>query len=809
MSNINLIKSLNEKNPDYAKCHGITSLSTIGGCNASRGNMMANNMHQTMTLVEPEPPKVLSGSENMFGRLSDGYKKLDGTWEVVDKIQKFKDSNIYCLVLYNKETNEANIIENPFAENGPERFGYLYNTKTMDNHKIGDTFTDEVIYKSTSYDDDMNYNMGVNARVVYLTGSSTIEDGFTINADWAKKVKIPQVNSFKVSINDNDIPIFVHDYDGEHHPIPKIGQQLSTNVVCAIRRVNSRRVPYDYTEEALTHISPSDKTYKCDANSIIYDMNIYYNNKSPFPETAFFKDLAGLYYQQCAYYRAIHEKCIEFEQKGVKLTQNTLILHKTALAHIDVMDNDYKWVDKDSAFSNMVIEFKYYSITSLYEGYKAVGRYGNKGVVSEIRGKNPENTYQPNTEFDKMMAKILGIDGAEIPRIQFADSTSMMYDDKGRVVDIYYNAPGGYRRENTDQLCEVEITFIAECIQDKMETMDSLQEQFDLAFDFIEHLADVEYRTFIDYLGVKVKVTKDDKHYITSKKKMQQFVDSIIKNGFYIYNLPHENIRYDKICNFYDRYPFIERRQMYVDKFGLKKIPVRHKMVVGYQYMFILKQTTNKNFSARSMGRLSRIGIPAKSVDKKENRTNISDTPLNRGETYNLFIDLDAVDIAISDLFTRNSPVARKDLKRIISEPGDPFRIRDWKIKDSYVNVNVQNFKARLKTLGIGYELVTDRTIRAKKLYDYESFIPVYKYTFFDYGRNRKFYFFIVNEYNRIMRTGTDDDKENVWDIIKETVEYKKVNPPEDVFRTVMETITTLNSYQGIDAEINDDMMDE
>ena len=290
---------------------------------------------------------------------------------------------------------------------------------------------------------------------------------------------------------------------------------------------------------------------------------------------------------------------------------------------------------------------------------------------------------------------------------------------------------------------------------------------------------------------------------------MQQFVDSIIKNGFYIYNLPHENIRYDKICNFYDRYPFIERRQMYVDKFGLKKIPVRHKMVVGYQYMFILKQTTNKNFSARSMGRLSRIGIPAKSVDKKENRTNISDTPLNRGETYNLFIDLDAVDIAISDLFTRNSPVARKDLKRIISEPGDPFRIRDWKIKDSYVNVNVQNFKARLKTLGIGYELVTDRTIRAKKLYDYESFIPVYKYTFFDYGRNRKFYFFIVNEYNRIMRTGTDDDKENVWDIIKETVEYKKVDPPEDVFRTVMETITTLDSYQGIDAEINDDMMDE
>lgn len=798
MVDAKLIRALNEENPDYAKCHGITSLSTIGECNASRGNMMANNIHQTMVLVNPEPPRVLSGSENIFGRLSSGYKKIEGSWEILDKIQKFEEGPIYAFVMYNKETNTADIVEKQYAEDGPERFGYLYNTKAMDSHKVGDIVTDEVLYKSTSYDDNMNYNMGINARTAYMTGMCTIEDGITINSEWAKKVKISQVASFKASINDNDIPILIHEYDGDLHSIPKLNTVIPTNVVCAVRRVNSRRIPYDYTVNALTHVNASDKAYKCDTGSIVYDMNIYYNNKAPFPETAFFKDLAVLYKQQCAYYRKIYEWCEKFKSEGVTRTQNMAILHKRAKDHIEVMDGEYKWKENDNAFSNMVIEFKTCSIVSLCEGFKLVGRFGDKGVISEIRGcgeQNPNaNVVNPADEINKLIAKMFGYEGEEVPPVYMVEQSQMPYDKYGNYLDCILNASGAYRRLNTGQLTELDLTYIGACIQRRVGELTDLQEQVDLIFDFLNQVSKLECEVFLK--EYKISIKKNDR-YTASKKVLKAVVDCILEYGFYFYKLPNTNLKYDKICELYDRYPFIEREQMYVDKFGLKKLPIRHKMVVGWKYMLVLKQTTNKNFSARSMGRLNRIGIPAKSSDKKENRTNISDTPLNRGETYNLFIDLNAADIASSDLFTKNSPVARKDLKQIISTPGDPFKIRDWKIKDSYVNVNVQNFMARLKTLGIGYRLVTNKTIRAEKLQDYKTFIPVYKYTFFDYGRNSKYYTFLVNMYNDVTRKGTEEEKEHVWDTIRNSLEFKKVEPPEDIVKIVIDVINATTEYEN------------
>ena len=226
MFSINAIKSLKEQCPDFAKCYGITSFSTIGECNASRGMMAANNVKQTMVLLNPEPAKVLSGSENTFGKLSSGYKFLSGEWKVLDKIKKYSDGEIYTLILYQESTNTADIIEKQYAEDGPERFGYVYNTSAMDSHEVGDTIKDEVIYKSTSYDENMNYCMGINARTACLTGVSTFEDGVVISKNFAEKVKTAEVTSFNVSINDNDVPLLIHEYDGARHSIPKIGQHF-------------------------------------------------------------------------------------------------------------------------------------------------------------------------------------------------------------------------------------------------------------------------------------------------------------------------------------------------------------------------------------------------------------------------------------------------------------------------------------------------------------------------------------------------------------------------------------------------------
>lgn len=830
MQSIADIKLLNEKNPDIAKCHGPTSLTTIGECNASRGIMLANNLRQTVVIRNPEPARVLSGAENTFGKLSHGYKKVSGDWEVLEKFKKYNDGDIYCIVLYNKETDTIDCFENPYAEDGPERFGFVYNSDNMDSKNVGDTVKDgEVLYKSTSYDENMNYCMGINARMAFLTGVSTLEDGIVIRSDFAKRVLTDEVTSFNVSINHNDVPLLIHEYDGARHSIPKIGQDIgSGNMVIATRKINKRKLAFDFSNDAVTKVRPTDTYYKAGTNSIVYDMDIYYNSKTEFPNNSFYKEIHDYYVEQCAYYEKIYQLCEKYKAEGRKFTNSSQMLHKRAKDFVEVDTGEFKWKDRERAFSNMVIKFKCIRTTSLHEGFKLVGRYGDKGVISEIRDVDrPVDAYEPEDAFDKVIAKMLGIEYSPKLKISVVDDAHMPVDEYGRYIDIYQNASGAYRRENTGQLSEVDLNFIAESIQDRVRwialggyddrkldidphvmtslkpsdfptpmsaseiiskaTPEAIDDAFVLIMDFMSELTKYQLDTFMSAYKIKLD---DSMNFIASKTVKKKVVEMIIADGFYIHKTPNNDLRFDKICHLYDKYPFIKRRTMYIEKFGILHKVVT-PMVVGWKYMLVLKQTSNKNFSARNIGKVNKIGCPTKSADKKENRTNISDTPINRGETYNLFASLDATTLMTSDIFTKNSPIARRDLKDILIAPNDPYKVRKWKVKETYQNVNVLNFKARLKTLGITYDFVTNKTLRAASLLDYKTIIDVYEYSFIDYARNEMFYKFLVDAYNKAKRAEDNDEDQSVsiWQKVVDSEEYKYVNPPKEVFRTVMRVI--------------------
>ena len=122
---------------------------------ASRLYMNTAETKQSLTLLNPDVPRLSNGWENVMGRLNKdrSYKLLEGTWEVKDIIQKFSSGFIFTVVLYNKEKDLYDMIEKPMAENLIEKFGYVYNTERLDKLKVGDVITDEVLYKSTAYDD--------------------------------------------------------------------------------------------------------------------------------------------------------------------------------------------------------------------------------------------------------------------------------------------------------------------------------------------------------------------------------------------------------------------------------------------------------------------------------------------------------------------------------------------------------------------------------------------------------------------------------------------------------------------------------
>ena len=137
----------------------------------------------------------------------------------------------------------------------------------------------------------------------------------------------------------------------------------------------------------------------------------------------------------------------------------------------------------------------------------------------------------------------------------------------------------------------------------------------------------------------------------------------------------------------------------------------------------------------------------------------------------------------------------------------DPLNVKKWKFKKTYTNVNALNLQARFKTLGIGYRFVTNKSLASENLRNYKSFMDIYEYKFFDYGYNEMYYNFIVRMYKDIMRKGTAEEKNDVWNVILKSEEYEYVNPPKEIFATVMSTIMASDEDLTEEPDTNEEEM--
>lgn len=338
---------------------------------------------------------------------------------------------------------------------------------------------------------------------------------------------------------------------------------------------------------------------------------------------------------------------------------------------------------------------------------------------------------------------------------------------------------------NTDQLYEVELTFIAERIRQRLCKLETMQEKEDLIFKFLELLQTDQYGYFYELYNSYDKLVENNGHklrFIDLESK-RNFIEEIEKEGFYIKKTPFSNIRYDTIKRIYEAFPWIKLYDVYINRFGMKK-KMMNKMVVGEMYMYLLKQTSNKNFSARSTGRLNKKNLPEKSSDKKNNREVISTTPIKIGEAYNLFNSISGMTLAEFNIFMRSSPLGAKSLSAILGADDNPMKVSKLKVKKEYLNANALMLNAYLMALGLrlnfkckknNFEVVTNNIVPiymdGKVLYDYQS--------------NKKYYaqlFAIKDEFLRSHTMVTSSDplerEHMIWKtIINNHSELVKDNP--------------------------------
>ena len=773
-------------------------MSTLNWMNVDSSRQLMFNSHikQLLTLVNPDVPRIQTGFENSIGAYSKAYKKMEGTWEVKDIIQKFPEipnSHIYTVVFYNKKEDLYEMIEAPIAESLTEKFGYAYNISRMDNLKVGDKIKDEIIYKSTSFDDQMNYRLGKNATVFYSTSTDTLEDALVVRKGWADSIRSVEIDSVQVSVNTNEVLVNLYGDSKNYRTFPNIGEEVNNALLCAVRVINNDHLLYDFQKNMMMTTMDTDAEYYVSKHAEVYDIDVYYNGDKDFPDNLFYQQIKYYYEAGNEYARKLYRWADDIKKSGSKYTDN--ITHiRSRYMHWN--DKEYKWKNKDRAFANMIIQFKVRALVPLEYGSKITGRFGNKGVVSGIVDTDRIDLERTLGE---MLASNTDLSPDEIAKytsnIQVVDDERMPYADD-RPIDLLLNSSGAIRRLNPGQLCEVETNFIGEELRKKICQTEGIEAKAELAFKFLDIISSKEatfFRNMYEGYEKNVLVNRHNFKFMAEESK-KAFIEDIEKNGFYIVRPPHKPILYKDVMNLYEAFPFIKPIPLYIDLFGIKHRKIIKNGICGTQYVIILKQNSNKNFSARSTFRVNRSNLPAKDVTKKTNRSSYARTPVRLSEIYNLFSSISGRTLAEYNIFMRSSPIGSKSLDRILSADGNPLKIKKLKVRDNYTNSNADILNARLKAIGLAIEFSTLED--EEKRYPPDTVVPMEfnGYTIYDKWYKHNMYQDIFNMYNKMMRSTTfiesyhGQKEEKCWNHIFNNKELHE-KYPDDFNEEAMEAI--------------------
>ena len=638
---------------------GITALTYPNYVSSMRANMFTSHIKQCMTLLHPDVPYLFTNNENTIGKYSSGYKEAKYDYEVYKKVYKFDDITdnpfVYEMFVYNKDKNEYDVIHRKTHEDLTEAFGYAYNNEYIDNLEEGDEIhKGDVLYKSTSYDDYMNYGYGKNVTVAYSFDDFSSEDAAIASESACELFASIDSEVININLNNNDYLLNLYGDKKHYKVIPDLGEFCSGRIAVS-RRLFNKQTLFDFKSDMLNTILDSDNVYYIGNNSRVVDITIY-NNAEERDETPFYQQINKYIDSQNKYYNEIIDICEEIRDSGANYTNELDYVYKRAL---EMVDTEKRWREKDSIYDNMNIKITIMRKAPLSKGSKVTGRFGNKSVIAVVR----KDEDMPITE-------------------------------DGRRVDLILNMLGIINRTTAMPLYEMFINSASRKIRAKLSEMKSIKEQEKLLFD---------------YIGIWNETQEDEMHqYYKSldKKDKEKYIQDAIYDGIYIHQTPLWETKpiFYRCLDLMKKYPFIKRDILYINKWG-KKQKVLTPSIVGEMYCMKLKHSDKRGFSARSTGAIDDKGLPSRSFKSKAHLEKASSSCIRFGEfeTLNFSIAVLPEDLAVFHALYRTSIKGRKD---IVMSMFDEDGIRN--IDNKYTSRVAEIFNVTLKELGIEIDFMDD-----------------------------------------------------------------------------------------------------
>lgn len=644
---------------------GMTMLTQPSYINSMRSIMFTSHLKQFVNLNHPDFPGFFTNGENVVGKHSTAYKKVKHQTRVYRKVVKFEDITdtpfVYKLFVFDEKTKTFDVWDRKDAENLTEVFGFAYNNEVIDSLNEGDIIPKgEVVIKSKSYDEDMNYGYGKNVTMMYTTEPYTSEDACVVSESLAKEMTSIEINKVSIGINQNDFLLNLYGTPNHYKGLPDIGEYASGEVAVK-RTLFNNQLLTDFKDNSLAKISDSDICYY--KSGRVIDITIYCNNPN-LNDNPFNAQIIKYLNSQTKYYQEIKDVCEEIMSSGHKYTHKLDYLYKRACAFLNM---NTKWKD-DTVFSNLLVEITIKHDIPLQIGQKLTGRYGNKSVIAQIR---PD------------------------------DEMPYYYDDTGKKVTVHllFNVLAIINRTTAMPIFELSINFICNKVRAQMSKMKTRKQKEKLLFDIINDFNEEQAASMKDIYD---NLDEDEKN---------KYIDSCVNDRIFIHQNPMWETKpiFFRLLDIYKKYDFLTPYNMFIDKWG-RTIPLLNPSYVGEMYILKLKQTSRKGFSARSTGSINSKGLPERSYKNKSFTENRSSTPIRFGEfeTLNFSIGILPEDIALFHLLYRSSPKGRRDLAKSLINGDDTTKI---KIPEYYDSRVAEIFSVILKSLGLKLEFIDENEV--------------------------------------------------------------------------------------------------
>lgn len=341
-----------------------------GYINSMRSIMFASHLNQLKTQLYPTFPLLFTGGENIVGKYSDGYKKLDECY-VYRKIVKYEglvdEPTVYTLFIYNKTKKRYEVLRRKPDEDLTEVFGYRYNNDVIDTFEEGDDIDEGTIaYRSTSYDENMNYAYGRDVVTMFSLEPFTSEDAAIVSDELAESMKAIETEYNIAILNENDFPLNLYGDDLEYKTFPDVGE-YSEGMLMAVRRKFNNQILFDFKSDMLDHATDTDTKYYL--NGKVVDIDIYLNSED-FQDNSFYHQIYNYWCYQTAYYKDIKKTCEEIFDSGEDFSEELDYVYKRAC---EMLNDTRKWKDKDSAFSNVRVDILVEREIGLTVGQKISG----------------------------------------------------------------------------------------------------------------------------------------------------------------------------------------------------------------------------------------------------------------------------------------------------------------------------------------------------------------------------------------------------------------------------------------------------